>query len=251
MRVQPLAAALLAATALSGCAAADALLALAPTRGTPPPGAITTRVSPLHDRRGLHPSLTSVPTTERAAAGDLIAQVATKGRGPRTGYSRDQFGPAWSDSADTTWGHDGCPTREEILHRDLRGITFRAGTNDCVVLEGVFTDPYTARFISFSKARPLEVQIDHVVPLSYAWQLGAARWAASKRLRLANDPLNLLAVSGPANEQKSDSGPASWLPHNRAVRCAYAVRIAQVALKYALPVTAADKEMMRRQCANR
>lgn len=224
-----------------GCAGAAATPA-------PAPGTVTSRVSPLHDPRGLHPNLTPVPAGERARARKAIAAVATKGRGPKTGYDRDRFGPAWSDAADTTWGHDGCRTREEILHRDLRAVTLRPGTGGCVVLDGDLRDPYTNRFIAFSKSRPLEVQIDHVVPLSYAWQLGAARWSDERRLRFANDPLNLLAVDGPTNAQKGDSGPASWLPPHKAVRCAYAVRIAQVARKYALPVTPPDKVAMRRQC---
>jgi hypothetical protein len=63
-----------------------------------------------------------------------------------------------------------------------------------------------------------------------------------------NDPLNLLPVEGRANGAKSDSGPASWLPPNKAVRCSYAVRFAQVAVKYELPVTTADKRIMLAQC---
>jgi hypothetical protein len=221
----------------------------ATARRTPRPGQVTSRVSPLHDARGLHPSLTIVPAGERAAARALIAQVATKGRGPRTGYAREQFGPAWSDGADTSWGHDGCRTREQILRRDLTAVTLRPGTAGCVVLTGLLREPYTGRLVEFSKSRPEEVQIDHVVPLSYAWQLGAARWTRGKRLRIANDPLNLLAADGRANQQKSDSGPASWLPPRRAIRCAYAVRLAQVARKYELPVTPPDRAAMLRQCA--
>ncbi|WP_159047025.1 DUF1524 domain-containing protein, partial [Streptomyces pactum] len=70
-----------------------------------------------------------------------------------------------------------------------------------------------------------------------------------KRQRLANDVLNLLPVSGSTNSAKRDSGPASWLPPNKAVRCSYAVRFAQVAAKYELPVTSADKTMMLQQCS--
>ena len=55
-------------------------------------------------------------------------------------------------------------------------------------------------------------------------------------------------MDGPANGSKSDSGPASWLPPNKRIRCSYAVRFAQVSLKYELPVTKADKEMMLGQC---
>lgn len=74
--------------------------------------------------------------------------------------------PAWTDDQGTTWGRDGCPTREQILHRDLRGVDFRAGTGECVVLGGILQDPYVPRTIEFSKARPLEVQVDHVIPLA-------------------------------------------------------------------------------------
>ncbi|WP_031048862.1 GmrSD restriction endonuclease domain-containing protein, partial [Streptomyces olivaceus] len=69
------------------------------------------------------------------------------------------------------------------------------------------------------------------------------------RESIANDPLNLVPVDGPTNSSKGDSGPASWLPPNKTIRCSYSVRFAQVSLKYDLPVTAADKEMMLRQCA--
>jgi hypothetical protein len=55
-------------------------------------------------------------------------------------------------------------------------------------------------------------------------------------------------VDGPTNGSKGDSGPASWLPPSKRIRCAYAVRFAQVSLKYELPVTAPDKDMMLKQC---
>ncbi|XHL93478.1 hypothetical protein PW683_31060 [Streptomyces niveus] len=74
------------------------------------------------------------------------------------------------------------------------------------------------------------------------------RGPKSKRERFANDALNLIPVEGRANSAKGDSGPASWLPPSREIRCAYAVRFAQAALSYDMPVTAPDKQMMLRQC---
>lgn len=109
-------------------------------------------------------------------------------------------------------------------------------------------DPYTGTSIEWRKQKASEVQIDHVVPLSYSWQMGSSRWPENKREQLANDPLNLLPVEGRANSAKRDSGPASWLPPDKAVRCAYAVRFAQVAAKYELAVTEADRAMMAKQC---
>ncbi len=222
--------------------------ALPTPSNAPAPGSVSNRVSPLRDPRGVHPGLTAVPAAQRGAARRLIGRVATARAGSTAGYSRSQFGSAWTDDQTTTWGHDGCKTREEILRRDLRAITYRAATHDCVVLTGILQDPYTARTIEFSKARPLEVQIDHVMPLAYDWSQGAARWTLAKREQIANDPLNLLAVDGPANNQKSASGPAEWMPPNTRVRCAYSVRFAKVSLKYRLRVQVQDKRAMLRAC---
>jgi hypothetical protein len=199
--------------------------------------------------RGQDPGLAVIATAaDRAGARALIAEVAVRGRGPKTGYERAAFGPAWTDDNPDLWGHDGCDTRDDILRRDLRGVGFRPGTHDCVVVSGTLGDPYTGRTIIFEKARATAVQIDHMVPLSYAWQLGAAQWSPQERRAFANDPRNLLAVDGPANEQKGDSGPASWLPADKANRCAYAARFAAVAVLYRLPLTPADKAVALAQC---
>lgn len=51
-----------------------------------------------------------------------------------------------------------------------------------------------------------------------------------------------------ALQAKGDSDPASWLPPNKAIRCSYVERFAMVSLKYAMPVTPADKPSMLSQC---
>lgn len=247
--VRPLVnAALLAlALAVTGCALLDQASGEA-ARG-PAPGAITTRISAVQDVDGVHPGLTAPVPSERARALRLIDGILIGPRLGRGGYAREAFGPDWTDETDATWGRNDCRTREDILRRDLKAKTIRPGTGGCVVLDGLLDDPYTGRLIQFSKSRPTEVQIDHVIPLFYAWQLGARDWTDEQRARFANDPLNLLAVDGPANQQKNASGPASWQPPNRAIRCAYAVRIARVAQRYRLPMTRADRTDMRRRCA--
>ncbi|MFF7204796.1 HNH endonuclease family protein [Streptomyces sp. NPDC008141] len=205
--------------------------------------------SPLANPDGTKPGLAPISSEgDRAAARRLIEKVATKGRGPRTGYDRDRFGYAWMDSADgVPLARNGCDTRNDLLARDGKEVRHRSGS-DCVVVAMTLDDPYTGAVIDWRKQDAMEVQIDHVVPLSYGWQLGAAQWPVKKRQQLANDPLNLLPVAGRANSSKSDSGPASWLPPNKSIRCSYAVRVSQVAVKYALPVTVADKEVMLAQC---
>nr|WP_206325446.1 MULTISPECIES: HNH endonuclease family protein [unclassified Streptomyces] len=214
--------------------------------GATPAGRVA---SPFGNPDGTKPGLAPVTAEgERARARELIGGLATKGRGARTGYAREEFGHAWLDKADgVPFARNGCDTRNDLLRRDGREVRFRDGS-DCVVVAMTLDDPYTGTTIDWRKQKAAEVQIDHVVPLSYAWQMGASRWTDAKRKRLANDPLNLLPVQGRANSAKGDSGPASWLPPAKGVRCAYAVRFAQVAEKYELAVTGPDRTAMLRQC---
>jgi hypothetical protein len=176
-----------------------------------------------------------------ARAADLVDRLTVKGRAPKTGYARGQFGPAWSDV-----DRNGCDTRNDILNRDLTAREWRVGTHGCVVIAGVLADPYTGRAIPFAKADAAAVQIDHVVALSDAWQKGAAGWSAARRLAFANDPLNLLAVDGPSNARKRDGDTATWLPPNKPYRCRFVARQVAVKAKWGLWVTAAERDAMRR-----
>ncbi|MDG9705279.1 HNH endonuclease family protein [Streptomyces sp. DH37] len=238
--------ALTAALLLAGCEAAETG---DPPTGPEPAASGGRAVSPLENEEGTGPGLAPVSSgADREKARGIIEEVVTKGRGPRTGYDRDEFGYAWMDTADgVPLARNGCDTRNDLLARDGRRLRFRSGS-DCVVVSMTLADPYTGEEIAWKKRDAAEVQIDHVVPLSYAWQMGASRWPEDKRERFANDPLNLLPVDGSANSAKGDSGPAAWLPPSKRIRCAYAVRFAQVALEYGMPVTAADKRVMLRQC---
>ncbi|MDT0403132.1 MULTISPECIES: HNH endonuclease family protein [Streptomyces] len=206
-------------------------------------------VSPLDNPDGTKPGLAPVTgDADRDAAVAIITKVTTKGRGPKTGYDRDEFGYAWMDTADgVPLARNGCDTRNDLLQRDGQELRFKSGS-DCVVIAMTLDDPYTGTTIEWRKQKAAEVQIDHVVPLSYSWQMGSSRWPEAKRKQLANDTLNLIPVQGRANSAKSDSGPASWLPPDKGIRCAYAVRFAQVAVKYEMPVTTADRRMMLEQC---
>lgn len=174
------------------------------------------------------PDARTVATAEKQLAALKVAQ-------PRDGgYERERdFGPAWSVDVD----RNGCGTRDDILRRDLDEVKLRG---KCTVIAGVLADPYTGRSVTFAKADAGKVQIDHVVPLSAAWQRGARDWPQAQRERFANDPLNLLATTSSANQSKSDKGPAQWLPRE-AYRCAYAVQWVRVAVAYKLAVTPPDK----------
>lgn len=166
-----------------------------------------------------------------------LAGLAVKGRAPKTGYSRSQFGPAWADV-----DRNGCDTRNDVLRRDLVPSVLKPGTHGCVVLRGTLHDPYTGKQIAFVRGwRSDAVQIDHVVALSDAWQTGAQAWTPATRATFANDPLELLAVDGPTNERKGDGDAATWLPPNRAYRCAYVARQVTIKATYGLWLTPAER----------
>lgn len=205
------------------------------------------------------PPTTILPSTAPTGAGaDTGGPVATtrwvlggipiKGRAPKTGYERSQFGSAWSDDVSVSGGHNGCDTRNDILQRDLTQVTFKPGTRDCVVLTGVLWDPYTARVIDFTRGRATSsaVQIDHVVALSDAWQKGAQQLTVEQRRSFANDPLNLLAVDGPTNMSKGAGDAATWLPANKAFRCRYVALQTFVKARYHLWMTRAEHEAIGR-----
>ncbi|MET9619831.1 HNH endonuclease family protein [Streptomyces sp. NPDC006464] len=238
----------LLAVVLTGCTG-DGLGLDPKTPGAESAPAAGSGASPLDNPDGTKPGLAALTSeADKANARKLVDRLTVKGRGPKTGYERDEFGSAWMDTADgVPLARNGCDTRNDLLRLHGQDVEFRRGS-DCVVVSMNLYDPYTGKDIAWKKSKASEVQIDHVMPLSYDWQMGAARWDAAKRRQIANDPLNLLPVDGPTNGAKSDSGPASWLPPNKRIRCSYAVRFAQVALKYGLPVTKADKETMLRQC---
>jgi hypothetical protein len=177
---------------------------------------------------------------------DLLAALPIKGRAPKTGYDRAVFGQTWADV-----DRNGCDTRNDILKRDLTGISY-TNSVPCKVQSGTLEDPYTGTAINFLRgsATSSAVQIDHVVALSDAWQKGAQQLTAEQRTAFANDPLNLQATDGPTNMKKGDGDAATWLPPNRGFRCEYVARQISVKATYSLWVTQAEHDAMAALLAN-
>ena len=185
----------------------------------------------------------SVISTQEPSAGDTQAILAAqalveRGRSASTNYSRDAFGSAWKDV-----DRNGCDTRNDILSRDFTTASYKGGTNDCKVVGGTWTDPYSNESYTFTE-QPSEAQIDHVVALSNAWQMGADLWTDEMRTEFANDPLNLIVTVASLNRQKSDSNAASWLPPYKPGRCDFIARQVAVKAKWQLFVTSSEKNAM-------
>lgn len=213
-----------------------------PTAPPTPPGTSASRTDAVVPAS----SSDSIAQPTAARTGTAAAALATlpvKGRAPKTGYTREQFGQRWADI-----DRDGCDQRNQVLARDMDAETFKPGTKNCVVLTGSLRDPYTARTIAFTRGAgsSSDVQIDHVIALSDAWQKGAQQLDAATRQRIGNDPLNLVAVDGPTNARKRDGDAATWLTPNTAYRCAYVARQVAVKARYTLWVTAAERDAITR-----
>ncbi len=165
--------------------------------------------------------------------------------GSKNGYARARFGQPWTDDVDVEGGHNSCDTRNDILRRDLTGVTL---STPCKVKTGTLADPYTGRVINFvyGKKTSADVQVDHIVALGNVWVSGASAWNLPELKKIANDPLNLLAVDGTSNMSKGDRSADQWLPANAAFQCTYVKRQVQVKNKYHLTVTTAEKATMQR-----
>lgn len=187
-----------------------------------------------------NPSTDSSPG-EGDTAIEQLATLPISARVSRDGYNREeQFGSAWIDV-----DANGCDTRNDILRRDLDDTVI---DSRCRVLTGVLTEPITGDTIFFERGQDTSalVQIDHIVSLSNAWQTGAQDLTRDQRVAFANDPLNLMAISGRLNQQKGDSDAASWLPPRSEFWCEYVARQIGVKAHYSLWVTQVEHDQMRR-----
>ncbi len=210
--------------------------------GQSPPPAGPPPIAPSGEPNSAPGQAAPPPAVPPGAAGeyqralDELNTLPVKGRAPKTGYSRTQFGQRWRDI-----DRNGCDQRNDILARDLTNVVAPQG---CKVVSGTLQDPYTGRTIEFHRGQGTSelVQIDHVVALSDAWQKGAQQLSPEEREQLANDPQNLLAVDGPTNMKKGDGDAATWLPPNKAFRCAYVSKQVQVKTAYRLWITPAEKD---------
>ena len=148
-------------------------------------------------------------------------------------YNRSVFG-GWSDQ------DNDC---QNTRHERLIALTLSAvelSGDGCLVVAGRWKDPYTGRVITVAQ----ELDVDHVVPLRWAWEHGAAAWEENKRKQFANDPANLLPVSIKANTSKGAKGPLDWMPPNEDFACEYVLRFSRVIYRYGLELPGEQAESL-------
>lgn len=173
------------------------------------------------------------------AGGKALKKLEVAPPGSMAGYDREDF-PHWSDAQEFGWdvSDSACDVREAALIRDGEDVSVGEG---CDVASGRWLDPYTTQ----TYTDPLDIDIDHLVPLANAYRSGASNWDEAERERYANDPDNLLSVEDNANQEKGDKGPEAWKPPNRAIWCSYARRWIGVKSGYDLTVNPQEKAALK------
>lgn len=156
-----------------------------------------------------------------------------------TDYSRSAFAH-WRD-----YDGDCMNTRHELL-LELSTGKVALSEDGCRVLRGRWNDPYSGQIFFDSS----HLDIDHLVPLFWAWEQGASFWTDYKREQFANDPINLFAVSASLNRIKGSKGPDLWLPPNRDFHCQYVSRYLRVMIKYEFSAKSLSKvrEIVANNC---
>lgn len=183
---------------------------------------------------------TNSSNSEAAIARTQLSELSPSEGRSSVKYQRNLYGPSWSDV-----DGNGCDTRNDILKRDLIGTAFRDQKN-CKVASGTLNDFYSGQSVSFVSGPETSryVQIDHIVPLSWAWHHGADSWSNEQRELFANDPVNLIATTEEMNQTKSDSGPSQWLPGDESAYCGYAESYVSVLSKWQLTINDADRNAL-------
>ncbi|KAK7512927.1 uncharacterized protein IWZ02DRAFT_457967 [Phyllosticta citriasiana] len=170
------------------------------------------------------PGIPSASTAKSELSGLTVAA-----RGSSSGYSRDEFNHWITISG-------SCNARETVLKRDGTNVETSSA---CAATSGTWVSPYDGATWTAAS----DVDIDHMVPLSNAWQSGASSWTAAQREEFANDLDNpqLWAVTDNVNQSKGDSSPDEWKPPLESFYCTYASAWIKVKSVYSLTITSAEK----------
>jgi hypothetical protein len=183
---------------------------------------------------GRHPK-SGQGSCQAAAATPAMSKLAPQSPSVSSRYDRDLFG-GWADD-----DRDCQNTRHELL-AELSTGPVRYSSDGCRVTRGRWNDPYSGKI--YLDAGDLD--IDHLVPLAYAWSRGADSWSDAKRRQFANDPVNLFAVQASANRQKGASGPTEWLPEDASFHCQYLLRFTRVSQSYGLKFSSNEEDAINR-----
>lgn len=180
-------------------------------------------------------------TTDVKSIKDMLLNVKIA-KPDKSAYNRIDW-KHWSNYKSSCWN-----IREQVLKNQSKSIVLldknKKVTKDvniaCHIKSGEWIDPYTGKTVKSIK----ELDIDHIVPLSYANEHGASKWAPAKKEQFANDLENLVAVSLRENRSKGAKGPSEYMPPNAKYGCEYVGKFVNIVNKYNLSITSQDKRVI-------
>lgn len=169
-----------------------------------------------------------------AAAQDQLDSLTVQPKGSSEGYDRSLF-PHWNVV------ESPCTARQYVLERDGFDVVT---DDDCQPTSGEWYSTYDDVWWDGDVS---EISVDHLVPLSEAWQTGAADWSTDERREFANDitTSQLWAVTGTINSEKGDSDPSEWMPPNSDVHCDYVKSWVNVKYEYDLTITSDEESSIQ------
>lgn len=202
------------------------------------------------------PYVTKAGTISKNAAVKKLKNLDVIEKENDVKYSRSEWKHWANMDGKSCWN-----TREEVLNRDAKPETIiyvdkqMNVTDDydkaCAIGKpveidgktridtensGEWVDPYSGRKITSSS----DIDIDHIVPLSYAAKHGGQEWDKDLKEQFANDLENLLATSAKENRSKGDKGPSEYMPSYKAYHCQYSKAFIYISDKYSLSITKDD-----------
>jgi len=189
----------------------------------PPPA--QPAAAPARNRQGRsdggHEAITE--TAEESPAGAAADRVVPD-------YDRAAFGAGWVDAD----GDCQNSRTEALIDQSLIDVVFES-EDECRAVRGRWISVFTNDVLTAAE----DIDIDHLVPLKWAWERGAFEWTVERRKTFANDPTNLLSVEASLNRQKGAKGPDEWLPPDN--RCAYVSRFERIRRRYDIAVDPSER----------
>lgn len=160
----------------------------------------------------------------------LLLALAIVSNSASAEYKRSDFG-GWIDV------DSNCKdTRVEVLHRDAIEIT----KENCTIVNGKWIDKYTGLVITDAD----KIDIDHVIPLKYAYDQGASLWPRATKVAFANDFNNLVSVSSHINRSKGSKGLSQFLPPDQLYRCIYISKWIKLSEQYKITLKDSDLKII-------
>jgi len=164
----------------------------------------------------------------------LLAGLTVSGE-HRGGFTPSKFG-GWGDA-----DGDGCNTHQEVL---LAYAKDQPTTDaQCTLTGGRWVSTWDG--VTVTDAAQLAV--DHLVPLSEAWQSNAWRWDSDTRHRFMNDlgyRRTLVPVTSSVSDARNGQAVPAWLPPATSFDCTYLAWWVGVKWRWRLSVDANERSFL-------